>query len=187
MVAIAPHAQLGARTPRSRVWWLLPALLFVPFACRERPAIAQTSSTPIVGVPGAEQIGTCAALARVVPESAGRSVDVVADTLLTDPRGGPDAWRRSGCLLSVIDTASRAGAPVNLLDDWFRSKGWESGLAYGADGPDGTMFAFAGAGELCVIEGRWDGGDDSEPTVVPAPGFVITVGCVAQHSPGRTG
>jgi len=133
------------------------------------------------------QSGTCATLAGAIPHADGRRTTVVADTLLTDPRGDPDARQRRGCTLSVVDTTSRAGAPTDLLDELFRMNGWEYRTEYGADGPDGTMFAFQGAGELCVVRGSWDGGDDSDPTVVPAPGFTITVECLpaARRSRGR--
>jgi hypothetical protein len=34
------------------------------------------------------------------------------------------------------------------------------------------------AGQLCIGEGRWDGGDDSDPTYVPDSGYTFTLGCV---------
>jgi hypothetical protein len=147
-------------------WWLFPVLLAAAAA------------------PTAPQSTTCATLAGAIPDAAGRSVRVVADTILTDPRGGPEAWQRHGCLLSVVDTTSREGAPTDLLDSLFRMNGWKYLTEYAADGPDGTMFAFDGARELCVVRGAWDGGDDSDPTVVPAPGFTISVGCVPANSRG---
>ena len=130
------------------------------------------------------QSRTCATLAGAIPEAEGRHTTVVRDPLLTDQRGGPDAWRRRGCVLTVIDTTSRDGAPTDSLDELFRTNGWEYRTEYAADGPDGTMFAFQGAGELCVVRGSWDGGDDSDPTVVPAPGFTIAVEC-APAAPRR--
>jgi len=133
------------------------------------------------------QSRTCATLAGAIPDAEGRRATVVPDTVLTDPRGGPDAWRRRGCALSVVDTTSRDGAPTDPLDELFRMNGWEYRTEYAADGPDGTMFAFQGAGELCVVRGSWDGGDDSDPTVVPAPGFKIAVECVPAARRSRGG
>jgi len=176
--------------PHTGAWWLFLLLLAVPFVGRERSIVArpidagQVDQAHTTDEPAVAQSRTCSVLAGVVPESPGRSIKVVADTLLMDPRGESNAWQRRGCFLSVVDTASRSGAPVNLLDDWFRTNGWQSVLAYSADGPDGTMFAFEGAGELCVVVGGWDGGDDSDPTVVPAPGFTISVGCAPAIPPG---
>ena len=133
------------------------------------------------------QSRTCATLAGAMSEAEDRRTTVVPDTILTDPRGGPDEWRRPGCVLSVVDTTSRDGAPTDLIEELFRMNGWEYRTEYGADGPDGTMFAFQSTGELCVVRGSWDGGDDSDPTVVPAPGFTVVVECVAAAPRGRGG
>ena len=48
---------------------------------------------------------------------------------------------------------------------------------YSADGPDGSDLGYSRDGLLCVIEGRWDGGDDSDPTVIPGPEFDVFVTC----------
>jgi len=60
----------------------------------------------------------------------------------------------------------------------FDRAGWMSMQAtYAADGPDGSDLGYSREGLLCVIEGRWDGGDDSDPTVVPSPDFDVFVTC----------
>jgi hypothetical protein len=51
------------------------------------------------------------------------------------------------------------------------------GTAYSADGPDGSDIGYSREGILCVVEGRWDGGDDSDPTVTPGPEFDVFVTC----------
>jgi hypothetical protein len=47
-----------------------------------------------------------------------------------------------------------------------------------ADGPDGTVFGFSKDGVLCVVRGRWDGGDDADSTYVPSEVYQVMVRCV---------
>jgi hypothetical protein len=153
-------------------------------ACGERPAPQSRASAdadaPAPDSPGraSPHAEACAALVGVLTDGLGYAPSRVPDTLLTDPRGGTSPWRRRGCLLSIADTTSRSGAPAGDLDGWFRAHGWLYATAYSADGPDGTLFGFVREGVLCVVEGRWDGGDDADSTVVPAPGYELRVRCV---------
>lgn len=62
------------------------------------------------------------------------------------------------------------------------SAGWGHQDGYSADGPDGTVMGFRTGKFLAVVEGRWDGGDDSDTTYVPAPGCELTVTCVPRRS-----
>ena len=60
----------------------------------------------------------------------------------------------------------------------FEDAKWTSMEAtYSADGPDGSDIGYSHDGLLCVIEGRWDGGDDSDPSVIPGPDFDVFVTC----------
>jgi hypothetical protein len=43
------------------------------------------------------------------------------------------------------------------------------------------MFAFASRRVLCVVDARWDGGDDSDSTVVPDVGCTVTITCVPRR------
>jgi hypothetical protein len=64
------------------------------------------------------------------------------------------------------------------MEKVFGEAGWISMEAtYSADGPDGSDLGYSRDGVLCVIEGRWDGGDDSDPTVIPGPDFDVFVTC----------
>jgi hypothetical protein len=64
------------------------------------------------------------------------------------------------------------------MKEAFQEAQWRSLEAtYSADGPDGSDLAYTRDGLLCVIEGRWDGGDDSDPTVIPGPDFDVFVTC----------
>ena len=75
------------------------------------------------------------------------------------------------------DAVSSSGL-FEAMENAFRDAKWTSMEAtYSADGPDGSDLGFSRDGLLCVIEGRWDGGDDSDPTVIPGPDFDVFVTC----------
>ncbi|HWP37461.1 MAG TPA: hypothetical protein VNL18_07915 [Gemmatimonadales bacterium] len=83
-----------------------------------------------------------------------------------------------------MDAVAPGGTQTAELDRWFRARGWRE-APYAADGPDGTMFGVVRVPELCVVEGHWDGGDDTDTTPVPQPGDELTVNCVPA-TPGDT-
>ena len=53
--------------------------------------------------------------------------------------------------------------------------GWKASME--ADGPDGTFYQVNRQDVFCVVEGQWDGDDDSDPAYVPASKLQITVKC----------
>jgi hypothetical protein len=61
------------------------------------------------------------------------------------------------------------------------ARGWSMHHGYTADGPDGSAMGFVKNRYLCVVEGSWDGGDDSDPAYVPAIGCEMTVTCVPRR------
>jgi hypothetical protein len=72
-----------------------------------------------------------------------------------------------------------AGAPgSSAIGRALEASGWVADAQYDADGPDGTVFALVCREALCEIEGRWDGGDDSDSTSVPEPGETVILRCV---------
>ena len=46
-----------------------------------------------------------------------------------------------------------------------------------ADGPDGTSFRILKQNIFCRVDGRWDGGDDSDPKYVPSTRYEVSVSC----------
>jgi hypothetical protein len=75
------------------------------------------------------------------------------------------------------DTVSSSSL-FEAMEKAFQEAEWMSMEAtYSADGPDGSDLGYSRDGILCVIEGRWDGGDDSDPTVIPGPEFDVFVTC----------
>jgi len=95
--------------------------------------------------------------------------------------------RAAGCefVARGSDTASSSGL-LEAMEKAFDGAGWTSMEAsYSADGPDGSVLGYSREGLLCVLEGRWDGGDDSDPTVIPGPEFDVLVTCAPQRADDR--
>ena len=118
---------------------------------------------------------TCDTLARLIKVPAVQLLAVARDSSLRDPMSDTPGWRR-GCIIAMEDPADTAGAPMPLLEQWFTSRGWVY-APYSADGPDGEVFGYTDFHRLCVVRGSWDGGDDSDTTYVPAPGYELWVMC----------
>jgi len=89
----------------------------------------------------------------------------------------PDAPRRRGCRVGGHTDEDRVAAPVDDLAEALEAEGWHRLLAYQADGPDGSLTGLTVGPALCVIRGQWDGGDDSDTTYVPVPGYDLDVQC----------
>ena len=116
---------------------------------------------------------TCDTLVRLVMVPSMQLLTVARDTALRVPMSDALGWRR-GCVIAMTDSTD--GAPTQPLEQWFTSHGWVY-APYSADGPDGTVFGYTDFHRVCVVRGSWDGGDDSDTTIVPAPGYELTVMC----------
>lgn len=57
-------------------------------------------------------------------------------------------------------------------------QGWRTDRE--ADGPDGTSFRISKQNVFCLVEGKWDGGDDSDPKYVPSTRYDVIVSCGSQ-------
>jgi len=53
--------------------------------------------------------------------------------------------------------------------------GWKADRQ--TDGPDGTSYRISLGNVFCLVRGSWDGGDKSDPKVIPSPLFLITARC----------
>ncbi len=67
--------------------------------------------------------------------------------------------------------------PTAVAHQKLQDAGWQEDIEYSADGPDGTTFAMRKDGILCFVEGRWDGGDGSDPSNVPPDDYTVTIQC----------
>jgi hypothetical protein len=92
---------------------------------------------------------------------------------------------RSGCLVKIKGTWSAITDdihPPNVLypnskGPLLKQDGWQLDNRYGADGKDGTSFAIRNDDIICLVSGKWDGGDDSDPDYVPGDEYEMLVGC----------
>jgi hypothetical protein len=92
--------------------------------------------------------------------------------------------QHQGCILTLTGdgTGSADGdIPHGLLYPFEGSPshkaGWRPDIQSEADGPDGTVFRIVRGNTFCLVEGRWDGGDDSDPTYVPSDRYEVIVQC----------
>ena len=65
--------------------------------------------------------------------------------------------------------------PADLPRDMLNEDGWCGDRM--ADGPDGTSFRAIKMNVFCLVEGSWDGGDDSNPKYVPSTRYDVVVKC----------
>ena len=84
------------------------------------------------------------------------------DSFKSTPRRGC-RLRAEGSFAALRDSAGPVGAAEKALT----RHGWRPDLRYTADGPDGSDVGLRRLDLLCIVLGRWDGGDDSD--TVPAP------------------
>lgn len=129
--------------------------------------------------------GICDTIDRVIVTPTSTRTAFAHDTILQSPMDGKP-WRR-GCVVAITDSLDEVNAVdtsdvMHLgdtsLEAWFRTNRWMPSFNYQADGPDGETYAYARGPYLCIAEGRWDGGDDSDTTYVPKPGYDLTIKCV---------
>ena len=148
-------------------------------------------ATPGDAVPEAlrEPCAKVSGLVRSVVDSAPPSTKI---TELSGPRGITFTYsyanaHSAGCefVARGSDTTSSSNL-FEAMENAFEGAGWQSMQAtYSADGPDGSDLGYSRDGLLCVIEGRWDGGDDSDPSVIPGPEFDVFVTCAPVRADDR--
>jgi hypothetical protein len=119
----------------------------------------------------------CDTLLQLMQSARGREVAFVLRTTVPDPGGNDAGWPRDGCRIRAVDSTALGGTQTSEIRQWFLVRGWRD-ARYSADGPDGTMFAMLRPPDLCVIQGRWDGGDDTDTTYVPRLGDEAIIECV---------
>ena len=82
------------------------------------------------------------------------------------------------CLSMNLSVFHPQAPDEGTIQSALEAAGWAMDDDYGADGADGTNFAFVSAEALCFVQASWDGGDDSDTTVVATPGKYIQLQCV---------
>ena len=100
------------------------------------------------------------------------------DRALREPVFGCGLWI-SGSFALAKDT----GDAAVRLREGFSAHGWQEMFAYGADGKDGSSFAFRKAGVACHFRGKWDGGADGEPELPAKDWYKVNVLCTSPAFP----
>jgi hypothetical protein len=153
----------------------------IRFVSKEPTPNVATPSEPMVlptSVPSAVRT-SCDTVAALVPGLPGIRIQR-SNGVVHDDRMGREHY---GCRVTVIGSTvafRNATSPDEVLRKKLGTRGWQEDLRYAADGPDGTAYALRSHSVLCLFRGRWDGGDDSDPTYVPDDRYVLIVACMAE-------
>jgi hypothetical protein len=150
-----------------------PSIARLAFSLSLVPAVVSAQDAP----------AACDSIARLVAEIPLLST-TRQDTVIVDHR-----LERTTVGFQLRATGSRSAfegrdSPDERLRAALASRGWSEDYRYGADGPDGTAFAFVTGSVLCLFRAAWDGGDDSDPTYVPHDRYELVVGCI-ERLPGN--
>jgi hypothetical protein len=102
-------------------------------------------------------------------------------------RQAPDTFEDEGkiyrgCVVIVVGDRNRvpdkfppADRPYPKPGSVAASAGWKADRE--ADGPDGTSYRILRGNVFCLVSELWDGGDPTDPKVIPSPLFLITAQC----------
>jgi hypothetical protein len=87
-----------------------------------------------------------------------------------------------GCVVIVVGDRNKvpgrfppADRPYPKPGSAAAKAGWKADRD--ADGPDGTSYRISRGNVFCLMRGSWDGGDPTDPKVIPSPLFLITGQC----------
>jgi len=180
----SPHPVLmsGRRRRRTISSWNRPHFVFlIALACSGDPHPAR----PVTGRPGTIPLPD----PRV--GAAAQSACLVGDTLLRRIPGTTVRWSpatpfdslwhgpstRWACHLAAIGKIPEATAAIDSLLAWLKARGWVDSTTISADGPDGTILGVRWRGVTCLVEGRWDGGDDADTPTARSDTVEVHLAC----------
>jgi hypothetical protein len=87
--------------------------------------------------------------------------------------------KASGWAFHVVVTDT--SCPFTAIQKALTAAGWVEHYGYTADGADGSNVGFVCLNFFCLVEGTWQGEDDTDPTFVPEPGCQVVVTCVPRR------
>jgi hypothetical protein len=102
-------------------------------------------------------------------------------------RQAPDAFEDEGktyrgCVVTVVGDRNKVPGKFPPSDRPYpkpgsaaAKAGWKADRE--ADGPDGTSYRISRGDVFCLVSGSWDGGDATDPKLIPSPLFVIAGRC----------
>ncbi len=144
------------------------------------PAMVQSESGVSAAVAGDSRVGTAV-----------QAGCLLGNTLLRLASGVEAQWEpaipfdslwhgstgRWACRVLAAGRTRREAFSVDSVLRGFTARGWSDRTMIAADGPDGTVQGVHRGGVTCLLEGRWDGGDDSDSTYVPSDTIEVRVAC----------
>ncbi len=90
-----------------------------------------------------------------------------------------DTQRPGGLFGRSLPHCADGRIPAGIPRDLLNEDGWCGDRM--ADGPDGMSYRAFRENVFCTVEGRWDGGDDSDPEYLPSPRYEVIVRCAAEN------
>ena len=145
---------------------------------------ADTEMSQGMPAPATDADGICDVIRSVLEEIPGAEVTISGG----GSEGSGEAECRGGCRFVVKGTfAGLQGTPrpEERIAETLQDHAFAYDHRLDADGPDGTRFTLRTDARACTIEGRWDGGDDSDPTYVPGDWYEFIVVCTCDLSSGN--
>jgi len=132
-----------------------------------------------------------AAVSDLRVDVAAQTACIVGDTLLRRLPGTVVHWpagiafdslwnratTRWACRVAATGVVPAGYEPIDSVLRWLAERGWLDRTTISADGPDGTIQGLRRDGVTCLVEGRWDGGDDADTTYVPSDTLEVHVAC----------
>ena len=160
----------------------LTAALFVLLVGSHSLGGAAQQKQPAPRPVSSEVRAACDAAYAIAAKTPGVSIQRRSGTFGDETLRGPVF----GCGLAISGSFARAqatgDAALRLHQD-FSARAWQEMPAYGADGTDGTSFAFRKAGVACLVRGTWDGGAADEPTIPAEDWYKVAVFCASSEFP----
>lgn len=160
---------------RRREYWIVLCCIIAGCGGQDAPAPERppTSVTPL-GAGVLEACDVADTLLQRAPGTTRRRVDPIPfDSAWGEPVG------RTACRVAAVGHVPGEYAIIDSLIAWLTERGWDTRTSIAADGPDGTVQGLRRSGVTCVIEGRWDGGDDSDPAYMPSDSIEVRLTCSA--------
>ena len=161
----------------------LAASLFVLLVVPDSLAVAALQKQPPVPRTVSSEVrAACDAAYAIAAKIPGVSIQRRTGTFSDETLRGPVF----GCGLAISGSFARAqatgDAALRLRQD-FSARAWQEMPAYGADGTDGTSFAFRKAGVACLVRGTWDGGAADEPQIPAEDWYKVAMLCTSPEFP----
>ncbi len=153
--------------------------LFVLLVVQDSPSGAALQKQPAKPRPVSSQVrAACDVVYGIAAKTPGVSIRRRTGTFRDETLPEPVF----GCGLAISGSFARAEATGDAavrLRQGFSACGWQEMPTYGADGTDGSSFAFRKEGVACLVRGVWNGGAAGEPEIPAEDWYKVTAFCTS--------